>query len=147
MLLKKESEEKDLGIIIDNKLKFQNNINKQILKANRMLGWIKRSFKHLDSDMLLCLYKSLVRPQLEYCSTVWTVLFKKEASEIEKIQRRATKMIKNIKDLSYSERLRKLGLPTLEYRRRRADMIETFKIIHGIDKVDKNIFFFFFFFI
>ena len=64
-----------------------------------------------------------------------------ETSEIEKIQRRATKMIKNIKDHSYSERLLKLGLPTLEYRRRRADMIETFKIIHGIhgiDKVDKN---------
>ena len=103
-----------------------------------MLGLIKRTFKHSDSDMLLCLYKSLVRPRLEYCSTVWTVLLKKEASEIEKIQRRATKMVKNIKDLSYSERLRKLGLPTLECRRRRADMIETFKIIHGIDKVDKN---------
>ena len=57
-----------------------------MLKANRMRGLIKRTFKHLDSDMLLCLYKSLVRPQLEYCSTVWTVLFIKEASEIEKIQ-------------------------------------------------------------
>ena len=127
LLQKKESEEKDLGIIIDDKLKFQNHINKQILKANRLLGLIKRTFKHLDSDVLLCLYKSLMRPQLEYCSTVWTVLFKKETSEIEKIQRRATKLVKNIKDLSYSERLRKLGLPTLEYRRRRADMIEAFK--------------------
>ena len=105
-----------------------------------MLGLIKRTFKHMDSDMQLCLSKSLVRPHLEYCSTVWAVLLKKkkEASEIEKVQRSATKMVKNIRDLSYSERLRKLGLPTLEYKRRRADMIETFKIIHGIDKVDKN---------
>ena len=60
----------------------------------------KKTFKHLDSDTLLCLYKSMARPHLEYCSTVWTVLLKKEASEIEKIQRRATKMVKNIKDLS-----------------------------------------------
>ena len=66
-----------------------------------MLGLIKRTFKHLDSDMLLCMYKSLVRAHLEYCSTVWTVLLKKkkkkDASEIEKIQRRATKMVKKNK--------------------------------------------------
>ena len=75
---------------------------------------------------------------LFYCMGGFIKKKKKEASEIEKVQRSATKMVKNIRDLSYSERLRKLGLPTLEYKRRRADMIETFKIIHGIDKVDKN---------
>ena len=64
VIIKKESEEKDLGIIIDDKSKFKIIlINKQMLKANRMRGLIKRTFKHLDSDMLLRLYKSLVRPQ------------------------------------------------------------------------------------
>lgn len=94
-------EEKDLGIIIDNKLNFQNHINKQVNKANQKLGLINRSFKYMDKDMFLQLFKSLVRPHLEYGSTVWSVANKKEAIIIENVQRRATRLIKEIQHLSY----------------------------------------------
>ena len=109
-------------------------------KANRKLGFIYRTFTCLDKDMFLNLYKSLVRPHLEYGSTVWSVLYKKDAISIENVQRRATRILSNIRHLSYSERLRFLGLPTLQYRRMRADVIQVFKIIHGIDKIDEDIF-------
>ena len=57
---------------------------------------------------------------------------------IENLQRRATKIVPEIKDLSYEERLRELNLPTLEYRRRREDLIQMFKILHGIDDIDSS---------
>jgi hypothetical protein len=63
---------------------------------------------------------------------------KKNAIQIENVQRRATKLVKNIKHLSYSERIKYLGLPSLQYRRMRSDLVETYKIINNIDKVDSN---------
>ena len=57
---------------------------------------------------------------------------------LENVQRRATKLVKSIAQLSYSDRLRKLGLPSLEYRRERVDVIQVCKILHDIDKVDKS---------
>lgn len=128
--------EKDLGVLIDNKLNFQDHINTQVKKANQKLGIINRTFSHLDKDMFLTLYKSLVRPHLEYCSTVWSVINKKEAIKIENVQRRATRLLKNIQHRSYGERLVSLGLPTLQYRRLRADLVETYKIINKLDQVD-----------
>ena len=68
------------------------------------------------------LYKTIVRQHLEYATTVCTPLFKKDMIAIENFQRRATKLVTNVKNLSYPERLRKLGLPSLEYRRERADL-------------------------
>ena len=95
-------EEKYLGIIIDNnKLNFHNDINKQVNKANQKLGLINRSFKYMDKDMFLQLFKNLVRPHLKYGSTVWSVANKKEAIIIENVQRRVTRLIKEIQHLSY----------------------------------------------
>ena len=65
-------------------------------------------------------------------------MYKKEAIQIENVQRRATKLVKNIQHLSYSDRSRYLGLPSLQYRRLRSDMVETFRIINNIDKVNSN---------
>ena len=84
------------------------------------------------------LYKTIVRPHLEYATTVCTPLFKKDMIAIENVQRRATKLVTSIKNLSYPERLRKLGLPSLEYRHERADLVEVYKIMHNIDKIDKD---------
>jgi hypothetical protein len=94
--------------------------------------------------MLTTLYKSIVRPHLENGSNIWSVMYKKEAIQIENVQRRATKLVKNIQHLSYSDRSRYLGLPSLQYRRLRSDMVETFRIINNIDKVDVNLKFKFF---
>ena len=87
--------------------------------------------------MLLNLYKAIVRPHLEYASTVWSVLYKKDCIAIEDI-RRATRMVHSTRHLNYSDRLRELGLPSLQYRRARADLIEVYKILNGIDKCDKK---------
>ena len=84
------------------------------------------------------LYKTIVRPHLEYATTVCTPLFKKDMTAIENVQRRATKLVSCIKHLAYPERIRKLGLPSLEYMRERADLIVVYKITHNIEKIDKD---------
>ena len=88
--------------------------------------------------MFLNLYKSLVRPHLEYATVIWSPLYKKDRIIIENVQRRATKLVRSCKNLSYSERLKKLGLPSLEYRRERSDLVQVYKILHGIDRVEKD---------
>ena len=65
-------------------------------------------------------------------------MYKREVIQIENVQRRATKLVKNIQHLSYSDRTRYLGLPSLQYRRLRSDMVEKFRIINNIDKVNSN---------
>ncbi|MEW8547072.1 MAG: reverse transcriptase family protein [Candidatus Thiodiazotropha sp.] len=134
----KVDREKDLGVVVDKSLKFTEHIDSKIKLANRNLGLIFRTFTFLDKEIFLNLYKSLVRPHLEYAATVWSPVYKKDKIAIENVQRRATKLVKNISHMSYSERLKILGLPSLEYRRERADVIQVYKILHEIDKIDKE---------
>ena len=74
---------------------------------------------------------------------MWSQIFKKDKILIENVHRRATRLVKSIKHSPYEDRLKTLGLPTLEYRRERSDMIQlhVYKIMHGIDRVDKDKFF------
>ncbi len=65
-------------------------------------------------------------------------MYKKDCILIENVQRRATKLLRNIRNMSYSDRLKELGIPSLQYRRTRSDMVEVFKILNGIDKADKD---------
>ena len=83
----------------------------------------------------------MIRPSLEYANTIWNPQFKRQSVEIEKVQRRPTKILKNLKNLTYSERLNKLKLPSLKFRRIRGDLIQAFKIINNNDNVDKDLFF------
>ena len=129
-------EEKDLGVTIDMKLSFSKHVTNQINKANRILGAIKHTFANIDSDIFKALYKSIVRPHLEYATVIWSPKFKKDKDALEQVQRRATRLVNGLSHLSYSDRLRSLNLPTLEFRRKRSDIIETFKILKGFDKVD-----------
>ena len=94
-----------------------------INKANRLLGIIRRSFCALDNNSFTLLYKAIVRPHLEYAATIWNPYKKGYIDGLEKVQRRATKLLQNISHLSYPERLAALSLPTLVYRRIRGDMI------------------------
>ena len=132
------TEEEDLGVIIDTNLKFDSHITAKINKANRNLGIINRSFTYMDKPMFLNLYKALVRPHLEYASPVWSPFLRKQQVAIENVQRRATKLLKNISQLSYKDRLLHLGLPSLEYRRNRADMLQVLKIVHNYDKISNT---------
>ena len=85
--------------------------------------------------MFLPLYKTLVRPHLEYAIQAWCPYYQKDVIKLEKVQRRATKLIPSLAELPYTDRLDKLNLTTLERRRIRGDMIEVFKILNGHDIV------------
>ena len=95
------SEEKDLGVIFDGKLSFDAHIQNCISKANRILGVIKRSFSYLDKELFLLIYKSMVRPHLEYANSIWSPKLKRQSAAIERVQRRATKLLYEIRELSY----------------------------------------------
>ena len=81
-------------------------------------------------------YRVLERPLLEYATCVWSPYLKKDIHKLESVQRRATKLVKDICHQSYEDRLHHLGLPTLEYGRDRNDMIQVYKAINGIDDID-----------
>ena len=135
------SEEKDLGVTFDQQLSFGTNASKVVAAANSRLGLINRHFRHLDTKPFMNLYKTLVRPKVEYCMTVAQPVFKKDKEKIERVQRRATKLVKGMENKAYSERLEELKLPSLEYRRKRADVIQTYKIMNNIDRIDGKKFF------
>ena len=134
-------EEKDLGVTFDRYLNFNKHIEQAIGKANKMLGLIKRTFSYLNKDIFLKLYKSLVRPHLEYGNIVWNRLLKKHSISIENVQRRATKILKQCKHLTYQERLNYLDLHSLKGRRLRGDLIETYKMFNGYTDSDPFKFF------
>ena len=92
-----------------------------------MIFLIKHTFKFMDTEIFNLLYKSLVRPQVEYASSVWSPILMTDINNLEKVQRRATKLVPSLASLSYHERLQQLKLPTLQYRRLRQDLILIFK--------------------
>ena len=80
----------------------------------------------------------MVRPHLEYGNVIWGPFYQMDKKAVESVQRRATKLIPEIKDMPYTQRLRLLNIPTLEYRRTRGDMIQCYKIFNGIVRMDVN---------
>ena len=123
------SYEKDLGVYIDEDLSFDIHISQAINKANRVMAIARKTFDYMNEDIFLNIFKGLVRPHLEYATAIWSPHLIKHIDYLENIQRRATKEIQNFSSLSYADRLRKLGLPTLSYRRIRGDLIQVFKMI------------------
>ena len=139
--LEKVTEEKDLGIYIDHTLKSSRQCSAAAAKANRTLGIIRRTFQSRTKSIILKLYTSLVRPHLEYAVQAWSPHLQKDIDILEKVQRRATKLVEGMQNLEYCDRLRKLGLTTLATRRKRGDLIQMFTIIHGYDNVQSDYFF------
>ena len=118
--------------ILFSQLTFKDHIQEKINKAYSIIGIIKRNFIHMNSNTFVLLYKALVRPHVEYANSVWSPYRKSDILAIEKIQKRATKLVISLKKLSYKDRLMQLNLHTLKYRRLRGDMIEVYKIIRHI---------------
>ena len=83
----------------------------------------------------------MIRPHLEYGNVIWSLQLKRQSIAHEKVQRRATKLVKSYKDLPYNKRLQILNLPTLKYRRCRGDLVQLYKIINNIDDLDFDKFF------
>ena len=102
-----------------------------VAKSFKMLEIIKRSFEKLDEETVPLLFKSLIRPILEYGNCVWGPMYRGDQDAVERVLRRATKLVKTVRHLPYEERLKKLGLMSMYYRRNRGDMIMTYQIITG----------------
>ena len=134
-LLVSAEQECDLGVIVNSSLKPSKQCAAAAARANRMLGMIKRNFCHLSKDVVLGLYKQLVRPHLEYAIQAWNPYLEKDKFLLEQVQRRATRLIPSLRHLPYESRLRSLGLTTLQLRRVSGDMIQVFKFLTDSDSL------------
>ena len=139
--LAETEEEKDLGVLFDPSFKFTKHVGLIASRANKILGVIRRSFDFMDEEMFCLLYNTLIRHHLEYANSVWCPVLQKDKELLEKVQRRATKIVPSLTDQPYSMRLETLKIPTLSYRRLRGDLIQVFKIMHGFNDVQKETFF------
>jgi len=114
VVLEESNCERDLGVMVDSELKFGQQVDAVVLKVNRQLGLIKRSFIYLDEETGHVVYNtSLVRPLLEYANIMWPMSFKKDIDKLEHVHRRATCLSPKIRQLHYPDRLKLLNLPSL----------------------------------
>ena len=104
-ILEDTRNERDLGVYIDEELKFHDHVSKAVAKASRLLGLIRATFTCLDNVTMPRLFTTMVRPHLEYGNVIWHPRFRRDSVEIEKVQRRATKLIPEIRHLPYDKQL------------------------------------------
>ncbi|KAK4808975.1 hypothetical protein QYF61_015209 [Mycteria americana] len=128
------SEGQDLGVLVDDKLNMTWQCALAAQKANRILGHIKRSITRRSKEVILPLYSALMGPHLEYYVQLWGPQHKKDIDLLEQVQRRATNMIRGPEHLSYEERLRELGLFSLEKKRLQGDLIAALQYLKGAYK-------------
>ena len=121
----------DLGVTIDTNLKFHSHISAKVNTANALTNNIFSCTLCRDRDFLLNIYRSIIRPQLEYGSALWNVGYIMDTRLVERVQRRWTKAIAGMEEMPYHARLRELNLFSLQGRLLRTDMILLWKIFHG----------------
>ena len=140
-ILKDSNSEKDLGVITTTNLKPKQHIGKITNKAKSVLGMINSTFRYIKTNNMPTLYKSLVRPHLEYAAQTWSPYYQYDIDRLESVQRKATKMAKDVQHLDYESRLERFDLTKLYDRRQRGDLIQTYRILNGIDDLNIGDFF------
>ena len=121
----------DLGVVIDSSLKFHEHVDSLSQKVAALCHNFLKALVCRSPNLMLFLLKTHIRPVLEYGSCLWHTGFTGDLRKLERIQRRWTKRVQGLRDLSYSERLSELGLFSIQGRLTRADLILYWKIFHG----------------
>ena len=129
---------RDLGLVVSNDLKFNHQALVARNKANRILGFISKNVSYKNKDVILKLFNAYIRPQLEYCQQARVQLNRADIDMLEGIQRKATRLIPQLRTLPYSERLKELNMFSLEQRFIRGDLIEVYKIINNLDNIKSH---------
>ena len=132
MILEKAEYAKDLGILVDSELKFNQQIDTCTTSASQIAGWTLRVFHSRSKEVMLVLYKALIRPKLEYGCMVFHPQQIGEISKLESVQRTFTHRIENMDTFNYWERLQVLGLYSVQRRRERFICVQMFKIHKGL---------------
>lgn len=134
-------EEKDVGVIIHSSLKPTRQCEKAAATAVGVLSQVTRNFHFRDRHVFVQLYKQYVRPHLEFSTVAWSPWLIGDIERIENVQRKMVRQISGLKGTTYEEKCKEIGLEKLEDRRKRADLLQTFKIIHGYTEVKPELLF------
>ena len=129
---------KDLGVHMSRDLSWSNHVNATVNKANKVVGLLKRTVGSKNREIFSMLYKSLVRPILEYACPVWSPYLIKDKLEIEKVQRRASRIAlgQKLREMSYEERCILLHWNTLQHRSKYLSVVECYKTVFGLNGLD-----------
>ena len=134
-ILEETTEEKDVGVIISNTLKPSAHCAKAAKKANQVLGQMSRGLHFRDKYTWIRLYCQYCRCHLDYCSQAYSPWTQADINLLESVQERAVRMVSGLKGKNYLDRLKEVGLTTLQDRRVRGDMIQVWKTLHQKDDV------------
>ena len=134
-------EERDIGVTVTSNLKPRAQCSKAARTAQSVLGQISRAFHYRDRHVFVRLYVQYVRPHLEFSTPAWAPWAEGDKNVLEKVQRKAVGMVSGLHSKVYEERLKELGLQTLEERRHQADRCMMHKIMHGLGGIDHGAWF------